>query len=238
MSSSSKHVLRIILTTAVITTLALAAVAAKGGPGSDGAANKVAASGAAMKVWGPGTNDGVTSGGDQVTESEEVELLSASVKLSTPEDLILSVALECSISTELFTVGNSSANASGTVEVWIEIDGQRVPVSTDDTGDTSGHVTYCNRAYGRTTTLMEDEEHAIRSHINTKQSHSFNWLALDEIWAAAADDNIHDISVMARLEQSAGGADGGDGTAIVTVGKRTLIIEPTKVANGETVEMN
>ncbi len=43
---------------------------------------------------------------------------------------------------------------------------------------------------------------------------------------------------MARLKQSASGPDGGDTSALVTVGKRTLIIEPTKVANGETVEIS
>ena len=223
---------RLVITAVVLTMLALGALAAKPGDGS-GPANKVSASGAVEQVFGPGMETAVVNG----SQEGEVELLRASVKLSTPEDLMLSVALECSISTELFTVGNSSANASGTLEVWIEIDGQVVPVSTDDTGDTMGEVTFCNRAYGRSTTFADDEEHAIQSHIRTKQSHAFNWLGLDEIWAAHADDNIHDIAVMARLKQSANGPDGGDTSALVTVGKRTLIIEPTKVANGEVVDM-
>lgn len=217
MSSSSKHVPRIILTTVVVTALALAAFAAKPGPGSDGAANKVAASGSATEVAGP---------------NEEIELLSASVKLSSPEDLMLSVSLECSITTELTTVGDDTANASGSLDVWIEIDGFKVPVSTNDTTN-PGEVTFCNRTYERTTSMFDDEDATIRTFIGTRTSHGFNWLALDELWATA-DDNIHDIVVKGRLTQETT----GDATATVAVGKRTLIIEPTKVANGETVEIS
>lgn len=223
MSSSSKHALRIILTTVVVMTLALAAVAANNGPGSDGAANKVAASGSATEITGP---------------NEEIELLSASVKLSSPEDLMLSVTLECSINTTLTTIGDDRANASGSLDVWIEIDGFTVPVSTDDTTN-PGEVTFCNRTYERQTSMFgdDDQQHTIRSFIDTRTSHGFNWLALDELWATA-EDNIHDIVVKGRLTQDASSTNGGDTSARVVVGKRTLIIEPTKVANGETVEIS
>lgn len=215
--SSSKHVLRVILTTVVVTALAIAAVAA--GPGSDGAANKVAASGSATEVAGP---------------NEEIELLSATVKLSSPEDLMLSVTLECSINTTLTTIGDDRANASGSLDVWIEIDGFTVPVSTDDTTN-PGEVTFCNRTYERQTSMFgdDDQQHTIRSFIDTRTSHGFNWLALDELWATA-EDNIHEIVVKGRLTQT----EEGDASAQVVVGKRTLIIEPTKVANGETVEIS
>lgn len=220
MSSSSKHSLRIVLTTVVLTALALAALAAQ--PGSDGAANKVAASGSATEVAGP---------------NEEIELLSATVKLSSPEDLMLSVSLECSITTEITTIGDDTANASGSLDVWIEIDGFTVPVSTDDTTN-PGEVTFCNRTYERQTSMFgdDDQNHTIRTFIDTRTSHGFNWLALDELWASA-DDNIHDIVVKGRLTQNAESGN-GDASAQVAVGKRTLIIEPTKVANGETVEIS
>lgn len=223
MSSSSKHVMWIILTTVVITTLAFAALAAKPGPGSDGAANKVAASGSATEIAEP---------------NEDFELLSASVKLSSPEDLMLSVTLECSINTTITTIGDDRANASGSLDVWIEIDDFTVPVSTNDTTNT-GEVTFCNRTYERQTSMFgdDDQQHTIKSFIDTRTSHGFNWLALDELWATS-NDNVHEIVVKGRLTQSASSdSENSDTSARVVVGKRTLIIEPTKVANGETVEI-
>lgn len=216
MSASTRSFLRLIVTAVVATSLALAALAAKPGGGP---ADKVSASGSAEAVAGP---------------NEEIVLLRETVKLSTPTDLMLSVSLECSILTEITTTGNDFARASGTVDVWIEVDGFKVPVSADDTdAEEAGEVTFCSRAYERETTLFDDEDATIRSFIETRSSHAFNWLALDELWLTS-DDNIHTIEVVAELQQDpAEGQD--DATAEVVVGKRTLIIEPTKVANGEDV---
>lgn len=213
---------RLVITAVVLTTLALGALAAKPGDGGQsGPADKVSASGSTAEIAGP---------------NEEIVLLSETVKLSTPTDLMLSVSLECSILTEIATVGNDVARASGIVDVWIEVDDFKVPVSTDDDGEDRGEVTFCSRTYQRETSLFDDEDATIRSFIDTKTSHAFNWLALDELWLAS-DDNVHTIEVVAELQQDAE-ADQGDATAQVVIGKRTLIIEPTKVANGQTVEMN
>lgn len=206
---------------AALLTLALAAAALVYAPsaeakGAGGPADKVSASGATTIVSGP---------------NEEVDLLSATVKLSSPTDLMLAVTLECTITTELTTVGDDSANASGSLDIWIEIDGSPVPVSQDDTTN-PGEVTFCNRTYQRSTSMFDDEDATIRSFIGTRSSHGFNWLALDELWATSST-NVHEIVVKGRLTQETS----GDATATVAVGKRTLLIEPTKVANGETVDM-
>lgn len=212
---------RVVLTALLVAVLAFAAVAAKPGDGGNsGPADKVSASGATVEVAGP---------------NEEIVLLSETVKLSSPTDLMLSVTLECSILTDITTVGNDVARASGIVDVWVEVDGFKVPVSVDDQGEDRGEVTFCSRTYQRETSFFDDEDATIRSFIDTKTSHGFNWLALDELWLTS-DDNIHEIEVIAELQQE-GEANNGDATAQVAIGKRTLIIEPTKVANGEVVTM-
>lgn len=221
MSSSTRAFLRFVLTTVVVTSLALAALAAKPGGGP---ADKVSASGSSIEI---------------AERNEPFVLLSETIKLSTPTDLMLSLTLECSISTRLTTIGNDSANASGSLDVWVEIDGFKVPVSVDDTDrgpnhedgeNVRGEVTLCNRTYQRDTTNFDDEDATITSFIDTRTTHGFNWLALDELWTMS-DDNIHEIEVLGRLTQETR----GDASARVAVGKRTLIIEPTKVANGEEV---
>ena len=91
-------------------------------------ADKVSASGSTAEVAAPG---------------EEVTLLSEKVRSSNTADLILGVTSECVITTALTTVGNDAAEAEGTVDIWIEIDGNAVPVSSDDEDDV-GKVTFCN----------------------------------------------------------------------------------------------
>jgi hypothetical protein len=171
-------------------------------------ANKVSAAGSTTEIAGP---------------NERVVLLSERVKTSKPTDLILGVTLECSIVTDVTTTGNDEAMAAGALDVWIEIDGKAVPVSQDDTD--GGRVTFCNRSYGRTTSLFDDEDATIETFFRTKDAHGFNWQALD------TGSATHTIQVLGRLTQQTS----GDATAEVVIGDRTLIVEPVKSANDETI---
>lgn len=173
-------------------------------------ANKVSAAGSAGVVMDP---------------AETVTLMSELVKTSKPTDLILSVSLECVITTELTTVGNDSAMAEERVRVWVEIDGRPVPVSADDPPADAGKVTFCDRLDQRATTAFEDEDATIKTLQRTGQANAFNWMALD------VGSATHTIEVKAMFIK----ATDGDATALAAVGKRTLIVEPTKSANDETV---
>ncbi len=171
-------------------------------------ANKVSASGSTIEVAGP---------------QEEIVLLSETVKTSKPTDLILSVSLECSIVTNVTTVGNDTSYANGHLEVWIEIDGQPVLVSADD--EDGGHVVFCNRSYQRSTSMFDDEDATIETFFDTRTANAFNWMALD------VGSATHTIEVKGRLAQEAS----DNAEAEVVVGDRTLIVEPTKSANDEQV---
>ncbi len=170
-------------------------------------ADKVAAAGATPEVAAPG---------------EAVTLLSEQIRTSNTSDLILGVTSECVITTELTTEGNDLANARGTVDEWIEIDGNPVPVSTEDE---DGKVTFCDHFQERETTNLDDEDATIRTLDEIGTSNAFNWLALN------VGNGIHTIELKADLTTSM--TDNAD--AMAAVGKRTLIIEPTHAAHDEEV---
>ena len=187
---------------------------------------------------------------DQVDDAAPI--LSETMRVSTVEDAIISVTAECSILTALTTNNDSSnAFAFGSVRLWVEVDGKRVPVATDDAaidgddeveddGDESdiGEVTFCNRAYERTVTDQEDPADGIdeeSDYIRTRTANGFNWLALD--LGSFYDDpangnNIIEVTLWADFDTSTV----GEAAADAFVGSRTMIVEPTKVSNHEQVE--
>lgn len=207
--------------------LALAAVVAWGSFGTAQAthspANKVVASGTSLEV----------------TDALEgpVELMSARLKTSSPTDLMLQVTAECALWTDVATTGNDSSTAIARVEIWIEIDGEVVPVSSDDTatGGTGtpievgqaekGRVVFCNRAYQMTVANADDEDLMIKMFNRTRNANAFNWLTLN------VGSGQHEIKVFGSLtsEYTA------NAFAKAAIGKRTLIVEPTKLANDASI---
>lgn len=179
-------------------------------------ADKVVASGSKVVVTEPGT---------------PTTILSGVLRSSTTSDLILSVTAECSIATDVKTVGNDDQSAEGTVEVWVEIDGERVGVENISLSTTSseaqddGEVVFCNRAYRRKTSLFDDEDATIETFEKTKAANGFNWVALN------VGNGIHEVEVKARLTETAT----NEATADAAVGNRTLVVEPAKLANDANV---
>jgi len=206
----------------VLASTAAVAIAATSGPTP---ANKAVASSSKMAVFAPGQN---------------VELMRATLRTSKPEDLILQVSAECSILTQLVTgstgQSTSSAEAQGQVRVWVEVDGKRVALQSvsqppqdpqdQPAGDDTDKVTFCDRIYGRSVTDREnplDGTDEINDYIRTKSANAFNWVRLN------AGAGIHQVVVKADLTTSATGDPGT--TAEAYVGNRSLVIEPTKLAN-------
>ncbi len=188
-------------------------------------ANKAVASGSKIVEFAPGT---------------AVRLMSATLKTSAPTDLLLEVNLECSILTHLTTGGENTltSTAKGEVRVWVEFDGKTVPInsigsgsSAEQVGDDTDEVTFCNRTYSRTVSDTEDNgdepdgTDTEDDYIDTKSAHSFRWVRLN------AGSGMHTIVVKADLTAETV----GDAVAEASVGNRTLIIEPTKMANHATV---
>jgi hypothetical protein len=157
---------------------------------------------------------------------------------------------------------SESDGAFGQVKMWLTIDGNVVPVAdgdtaTDATGDDLGRVVFCNRAYQRSVTDQEDEQDGLDSEddfIRTRTANAFNWMAFDvggdEYDKADNGNNIVDIKLWAEYTRETTdeetdpkcadtGADNsllpiGATCADAFVGSRTLIVEATHAANGET----
>ena len=194
-------------------------------------------------------NKGAAAGSDLDTIGQDQLLLSETMKVSSPEDLIVSVTAECSILTAI-TTNNDSENAFafGSVRLRVEIDGKEVPVAVDDDAtseddaaddnDEIGEVTFCNRAYERTVTDQEDPLDGVDEeddYIRTRTANAFNWIALDT--GVMYDDpangnNILTIELFADYDTSTV----GEAVAEAFVGSRTMVIEPIRLSIHEQVE--
>src|SRR4051794_40690281 len=194
---------------ALVSVIAVVAIGASGGT----PANKVTAAGdkaVVMTPQGPG-----------------VTLLTATMATSKPTDLILSVTLECSILTTVTNSGmTSTANAQGQVRVWVEVDDQIVPVqsissppqNTPPAGDDSDKAVFCERVHQ--VDFTNNANDTLTQYQKTKNANAFNWLRQN------VGAGNHTITVKADLSSSA-----MNGTASAVVGNRTLVIDPTKMAN-------
>ena len=206
------------------------AVAAEGGGGTP--ANKAVAAGSKTEVIAPGSN---------------APIMSATFKTSKPSDLLIGVSLECSILTNVVINGSPTAGATetslaqGAVRVWAELDGKIVPIQDVSTppqdpessgnGDDSVKVTFCDRVHERTVTDREDAEDGVdgsEDYQATKSANAFNWVRLN------AGSGPHTLVIKADLTASGTGAS----TAEAVIGNRTLIIEPTKMANNADISEN
>jgi hypothetical protein len=142
-----------------ITAVAMTAI----GQATHTPANKVWVSASTLEVMhaqtGPATNQEV------ITERpNEVILAVGKARYSNPTDLRISASSECALWTNTATTGDDDAESKARVEMWVEIDGNVVPVSGTEgapapnplpTGGTvdpedqaaqAGRVVICNRA--------------------------------------------------------------------------------------------
>jgi len=202
---------------ALVAALAVTQVGSESATATHTPANKVSVSGAALEVM---TTD-VTEG----SVSDVHTILKGKLRSSGPTDLILQVTAECALWTYVTTVGNAESEAIASVKVWVEIDGVPVTVAGDDTGEEAGKVVFCNRAYRMETLQFDDEDATIKQYLKTRSANAFNWVSLN------VGSGVHEITVKAQLE----GSVSGTGMAKAAIGKRTLVVEPTKLANDVTI---
>jgi hypothetical protein len=190
----------------------------------------------ADKVAAAGSKRVVVAAGQTET------IMSATFKTSKPSDLLIQTALECSILTQLLTNNtDNSATAGSRVRVWVELDGKIVPVESisappqdpaaQPAGTDEDKATFCDREYSRTVTDDENLPDGIDAeddYIRTKSTHGFNWIRMN------AGSGPHKVEVKATLTT----ATEGQATAEAEIGNRTLIVEPTKMANNAVIAEN
>lgn len=175
--------------------------------------------------------------------NQTATLLTATFKTSKTTDLLLTASLECAILTALTTNNaNPTAMARSGVRAWLTLDGKVIPITDTSTppqdpaasaaGDpVKDGVNFCDREYQRTVTDQEDPTDGIdqtSDYIRTKSAHAFSWVRLN------AGSGVHTVALMAQFNNSQ--TDTGQAQAIV--GNRTLVIEPTKLANNAVIAEN
>ena len=195
-------------------------------------------------------NKAVAAGGKvkTITQDGVEELMSATFKTSKPEDLLISVSAECSILTDVVIPGSTTggatqtANARGAVRIWVTLDGKIVPIqdvsappqdpADNGNGNDTDKVTFCDRLHERTVTDREDPEDGIdgsRDYLDTKSANAFNWVRLN------AGSGAHVLKVFGEFTTTAVGA---GSNAAAYVGNRSLVVEPTKLANDAVIAQN
>lgn len=167
------------------------------------------------------------------TPGEPVQILHEIVKTSKPTDLILAVTAECSIITDVTTVGNDDQSAMGQLRVYVTIDGVIVgPTGGPGQGNPpygdTGPVVFADRTYQRQTTLFDDEDATIRTFMKTRHAAGFNWMAFN------VGSGIHNIRVFAEYTE----AETPNGKAEGVIGTRSLVVEPVKAFVRETITVN
>lgn len=175
---------------------------------SSNAANKTSAAGSTVEI---------------LSTVAPTSVLSTTIKTSAPQDLIFSVTLECALWTTVQTVGNDLSEAQAKVTIQVLFDGHPVPVS--GAGD-DGVVVFCDRLHRQETTGFDDENATIKNYLATREANGFNWILPD------VGSGVHTVDVQATfLTRTV-----GDGAlAQAGVGHRTLIVEPTHLAQGFTL---
>ena len=188
------------------------------------------------------------TGSDIEHVTDDTVVLSETMRVSSPSDLIIQLTAECSILTALTTNNdNPTSTAYGSVRMHVEIDGIPVPVSYNDTAagggqdddedddNEVGEVTFCNRTYSRTVTDQEDPEDGIDEeddYIRTRTANAFNWFAVNSgTTYDVGNDNLLTIEVIADYDTDTA----GEAIADAFVGSRTLIIEPVHSQNDQQV---
>lgn len=177
----------------------------------------------------------------EVVEPQGTTLLSSTFRTASPTDLMMHVTLECSIITEVLnqggpSVSSSTGHAEGRIRVWLEFDGEIVPInSTSDNpqpdnpsprGEDSDKVTFCNREHRQTLTDTEDGADGtdtLRTYLRTKAANGFNWMYLN------TGNGIHTVELKAQYDEPVEATEGSSASGMV--GNRVLIIEPTKMSN-------
>jgi hypothetical protein len=166
-----------------------------------------------------------TTGSDEIVTTPGVphNILTTTMRSSTPSDVTFAVTLECAITTSVKTIGDDDQSASGVVDVWVEVDDQPVPV---DSTDPDGRVTFCNEAHRRVTTGFDpgESDASIETFHTSKAANGFNWSKL------TMGNGVHTIEVVAMLTETAV----NENTADAVIGNRTLTVNPTHMANDET----
>ena len=169
-----------------------------------------------------------------LNEGQTAPILTTKLRTSKPSELLLNVALECSIITQVTTQENETAQtARGALRTWITIateGGATRVVGVQETATPStlgkpaddGKVTFCDREHTQELKDSADSDGSLRTYLRTKHANAFNWLALN------VGSGVHTVTLHAEYTKQ---ATTGTNVSKGAIGRRTLVIEPVRAVN-------
>lgn len=183
-----------------------------------------------------GGTDGPNGANKMASSSENVDpfegaegtkdILDGSLRLSTQNDMIVSVTMECALWTEVIvhdepSMGPTNSRAEARIIAWPEVDGVKA----------GPEVVFCDRVHEvelieQFTGEDDDTDNlTMRQYLATRSANAFNWLIIDP--AVGPEDNVLDIVIKATMEQAV--TEDSENTAYGAVGTRTLVITPVRL---------
>lgn len=209
----------------VIATIAIAlaapVVAAAIGDGGSNAANKTSARSSTAQYVSA----------DVVDSDQGLAVLTTTIKTSKTTDMLLQLSMECALWTEVISTTISDredgvgpySRAEAHVVAWIEVDGVPVKLASDD----DGKVVMCDRVHEQEISDIDNDtsNFTIRQRLETRQANAFDWVVLD------AGVGTHTVVVKVDIQALNTPGAFAEGA----IGKRMIIVEPTRFANGATI---
>jgi len=158
-------------------------------------------------------------------------VLATTIKTSKPTDLLLQLSMECALWTKVVstTIQNHPSGygpyseAKARVVAWVEVDGVPARLADDD----DSKIMFCDRVHEQELSDIDNStgNHTISQYLKTRSANAFDWVVLD------AGSGVHTVVVKVDIDASNTKGAYAEGA----VGKRTLIVEPTRFANGATI---
>ena len=178
-------------------------------------------------------------------------LLTGTIKLSTPKNLVVDVTMDCSTLTDVSTTTtsntSSSAEAASGVHAWltltpagqtpsptvgvIPVDPNRSTAGTPPANAAqinSGDVTFCNRDLYLKQTLTSTSAITLATTLNieSQYANAFNWVSLPDNNTSQTET----VTLWGETISSGSTSGGGTEAAASWVGQRTMILTPANTA--------
>jgi hypothetical protein len=139
------------------------------------------------------------------------------MNLTARADLVIRVAAECGLYTDVVGIGHVSSASSANVDVWLEVDGR--PVADGSISESDRDVVFVDQEFALSPSQFDDPGATATIFEKTRSRHAYNWVVLD------VDPGVHRVVVMARLRANAT----LPGRAKAVVGRRALVAVPTSL---------
>src|SRR5262245_58310349 len=107
------------------------------------------------------------------SRTSPIALLRDSMNLTARADLVIRVAAECGLYTDVVGIGHVSSASSANVDVWLEVDGR--PVTAGSVSENDGDVVFADQEFALSPSQFDDPGATATIFEKTRSRHAYNW---------------------------------------------------------------